>query len=201
MPKIVDRDRYRQELLNKCFDLFADKGYGSVTMRQIAKELEVSTGTLYHYFPSKQNLFEQLVEVISQNDVNKALEELQGIETLQEKAEALGKYLVKNEDYFIKWTYVVVNFCQHKDAKEFQKSDVFMRTNERYTQAIYDLLGIKDKKLATFVYAFIDGLLLEKLWDNESVSISEQCQLLGEILTAYLENRVSNEHNRSRFKQ
>ena len=187
MPKIVDRDRYRQELLNKCFDLFADKGYGSVTMRQIAKELEVSTGTLYHYFPSKQNLFEQLVEVISQNDVNKALEELQGMQTLQEKAEALGEYLIKNEDYFIKWTYVLVDFYQHQDAKDFQKSDTFVRTNERYTETIYHLLGIKDKKLATFVYSFIDGLFLEKLWGNELVSISEQCQVLGEMLTAYLE--------------
>lgn len=187
MPKIVDRDRYRQELLNKCFDLFADKGYGSITMRQIAKELEVSTGTLYHYFPSKQDLFEQLVEVVSQNDVNQALEQLQGMQTLQEKAEALGEYLVKNQDYFIKWTYILVDFYQHQDAKDFQKSDVFMRTNERYTQAIYDLLGIKDRKLATFVYAFIDGLFLEKLWETESVSISEQCQLLGKMLTAYLE--------------
>ena len=187
MPKIVDRDRYRQELLNKCFDLFADRGYGSVTMRQIAKELEVSTGTLYHYFPSKQNLFEQLVEVISQNDVNKALEELQGMQTLQEKAEALGEYLIKNEDYFIKWTYVLVDFYQHQDAKDFQKSDTFVRTNERYTETIYHLLGIKDKKLATFVYSFIDGLFLEKLWGNELVSISEQCQVLGEMLTAYLE--------------
>lgn len=192
MPKIVDHDRYRQELLSKSFDLFADKGYGSVTMRQVARTLGVSTGTLYHYFPSKQDLFEQLVEVISQNDVNQALKELQGMQTLQEKAAALGEYLVKNEDYFIKWTYILVDFYQHRDFKEFQKSDAFVRTNERYTQAIYDLLGIQDKKMATFVLSFIDGLLLEKLWENESVSISEQCQLLGEILTAYLKtNKIS----------
>ena len=53
MPKIVDRDRYRKELLNKCFDIFAEKGYSSVTMREIGSEIGVSTGTLYHYFPSK----------------------------------------------------------------------------------------------------------------------------------------------------
>ena len=59
MPKIVDHEQYRKELLGKCFDLFAQKGYGSITMRQIAQGLGVSTGTLYHYFPSKQALFEQ----------------------------------------------------------------------------------------------------------------------------------------------
>jgi AcrR family transcriptional regulator len=186
MPKIVDRELYRKELLSKCFDLFAEKGYGSITMRQIAQELGVSTGTLYHYFPSKQVLFEQLVEVISQNDIDRALEELQGVLTIQEKAEAIGEYLVKNEDYFIKWTYILVNFYQHQDAKEFQESGAFMRANERYAQAIYELLGVEDKALAVFIYSFIDGLILEKLWGNELVSIPEQCELLGKMLTAYL---------------
>ncbi|NJL79674.1 MAG: helix-turn-helix transcriptional regulator, partial [Richelia sp. SM2_1_7] len=60
MPKIVDHEKYRKELLWKSFDLFAQKGYGSVTMREIAKELGVSTGTLYHYFPNKESLYLQL---------------------------------------------------------------------------------------------------------------------------------------------
>ncbi len=62
MPKIVDRQRYRKELLQKCFDLFAQKDYGSLTMCQIAQKLEVSIVTLYHYFPSKQAIFVQLIE-------------------------------------------------------------------------------------------------------------------------------------------
>ena len=187
MPKIVDRDRYREELLSKCFDLFANQGYGSVTMRQIAQELEVSTGTLYHYFPSKEALFEQLVEVMSQNDINQALKELDGAQTLQEKAAEIGEYLVKNEDYFIKWTCIMVNFNQHQDAKQFGKSSAFMRANENYAKAIYELLGVEDRALAIFIYSFIDGLILERLWGDELVSIPEQCQLLGKILTAYLE--------------
>jgi AcrR family transcriptional regulator len=69
MPKIVDSEEYRKELLDKCFDLFANKGYANVTTRQIAKELGISTGAMYHYFPSKQALFEQLVEQISWQDV------------------------------------------------------------------------------------------------------------------------------------
>ena len=96
MPKIVDHEQYRKELLDKCFDLFAQKGYGSITMRQIAEGLGVSTGTLYHYFPSKQALFEQLAQEICEQDLITALAELQGAQTLQESMEALGRYLVKN---------------------------------------------------------------------------------------------------------
>lgn len=75
MPKIVDHEQYRKELLDKCFDLFALKGYDSITMRQIAEGLGVSTGTLYHYFPSKQILFEQLVQEICEQDLSAALVE------------------------------------------------------------------------------------------------------------------------------
>ena len=69
MPKIVDHDQYRKELLSKCLTLFAERGYGSVTMRQIGQGLGVSTGTLYHYFPSKESILIQLVEELCEQDI------------------------------------------------------------------------------------------------------------------------------------
>lgn len=187
MPKIVDHDQYRKELLSKCFDLFAQKGYGSITMRQIAQGMGVSTGTLYHYFSSKEALFEQLVEKVSQQDVSAALAELEGTKTLQEAMLALGRYLVKNEDYFIKWTFVWVDFCQYQDSKKMlNQSIVFKYVNQRYQQAVCEFLGTQDKILASFILSFINGLILEKLGGNESIDYVEQCILLGKMLTAYL---------------
>ena len=60
MPKIVDADAVRNELLSKAAVLFARRGYGSLTIREIATEAGVSTGTLYHYFKGKEDLFRQL---------------------------------------------------------------------------------------------------------------------------------------------
>jgi len=186
MPKIVDHEQYRKELLKKCFDLFAEKGYGSITMRQIAEGLAVSTGTLYHYFPSKQSLFEQLAQEICEQDVSAALAELEGAQTLQEAMEALGRYLVNNEDYFVKWTYIWIDFCQHQDTNIIQNNSVFKHTNKQYHQAVYDFLGIQDPVLASFVLSFVNGLILEKLWGDETINFIEQCALLGKMLTAYL---------------
>jgi hypothetical protein len=36
MPKLVDHVSYRKQLLAQCFDLFAERGYSSLTTRQIA---------------------------------------------------------------------------------------------------------------------------------------------------------------------
>jgi AcrR family transcriptional regulator len=186
MPKIVDHEQYRKELLGKCFDLFAQKGYSAITMREIAQGLRVSTGTMYHYFPSKQALFEQLLEEISQQDVAMALAELGGRKPLPEAMAALARYLVKNEDYFIKWTYIWVDFCQHQDAEQIKVNGVFKRANQRYQQAACDFLGIQDSVLASFILSFVNGLILEKLWGDENICFTEQCTLLGKMLTAYL---------------
>ncbi|MEH1831629.1 MAG: TetR/AcrR family transcriptional regulator [Nostoc sp.] len=199
MPKIVDHEQYRKELLDKCFDLFAQKGYSSITMRQIAEGLGVSTGTLYHYFPSKQALFEQLVQEICEQDLSAALAELEGAQTLQEGMEALGRYLVKNEDYFIKWTYIWVDFCQHKDSKKMLQNSVFKRTNKRYQQAACEFFGIQDAVLASFFLSFVNGLILEKLWGDETIDFIEQCALLGKMLTAYLPQHTAVFRNKTAF--
>ncbi|GAB1539025.1 TetR/AcrR family transcriptional regulator [Scytonema sp. NUACC21] len=187
MPKLVDHDLYRKELLSKCFDLFAEKGYSAITMRQIAEGLGVSTGTLYHYFPSKKALFEQLVEEICEQDVLSAMAELEKAKNLEERVEALGNFLNRNVDYYTKWTFLFVDFCQHQDFNEMQGSDVFKRSNEKYEQACYEILGVQDSNLAWFIYSLIDGLLLQRLMNKEKVSIPEQFALFSKMLTAYLE--------------
>ena len=189
MPKIVDHDQYRKELLSKCFDLFAQKGYGALTMREISESLNVSTGTLYHYFPSKQALFEQLVEEISHQDISSALAEIKGTQTLTEIMTAIGKYLVKNEDYCINQTYILIDFYQHQDKETIANSPVFQSVKQRYQQAICDVLGIQDPVLAGFILAFIDGLILAKLWGNETIDLPEQFALLGKMLTNYLQEK------------
>jgi AcrR family transcriptional regulator len=186
MPKIVDHEQYRKELLGKCFHLFAQKGYGSITMRQIAQGIQVSTGTLYHYFPSKQALFEQLVEETCQQDLLMALAELEGTQNLQEAMVALGRFLAKNEEYFIKWTYLWVDFCQHQDSQDTLGNKIFKSTNQRCRQVVCDVFDIQDPILASFILSFIDGLLLRRLQGDEMIDYQEQCTLLGEMVTAYL---------------
>jgi len=190
MPKIVNHDQYRKELLSKCFDLFAQKGYSAITMREIAQGISVSTGTLYHYFPSKKALFEQLVEEISQRDILMAAAELQGTQTLQERMEAFAKLLAKNEDYFIKQTLLWVDFCQHQDSKEMRISGGFKRAHKRGQQAVGEFLGIHDPVLVSLILNLIDGLILNRLLGNEIISIPEQFRLLGKILETYLEKQM-----------
>lgn len=58
MPKIVDHDAYRIDLAERAVTVFLERGYSAVGMRELAVALGTSKSALYHYYPSKQKLFE-----------------------------------------------------------------------------------------------------------------------------------------------
>ena len=62
-----------QELLDAALDLFVEKGFAATRSEEVAARAGVSKGTLYLYFPSKQEL---LKEVIRHNVVNRIAEGL-----------------------------------------------------------------------------------------------------------------------------
>src|SRR5215471_16582848 len=49
--------RRREEILEAAVKLFAEHGYPETDMQVLADTLGVGKGTLYRYFPSKQDLF------------------------------------------------------------------------------------------------------------------------------------------------
>ncbi|WP_271274132.1 TetR/AcrR family transcriptional regulator [Aliamphritea hakodatensis] len=57
MPKIVDHDAYREELISRAAEYFSEHGYTAASMRKMGVYLGISKSALYHYFPSKEELF------------------------------------------------------------------------------------------------------------------------------------------------
>lgn len=69
MPKIVDHDQRRIQILESAFGLFATSGYHGVSVRKIATATGMTTGMLYHYFPSKPELFTALVALMQHRQI------------------------------------------------------------------------------------------------------------------------------------
>jgi TetR/AcrR family transcriptional regulator, cholesterol catabolism regulator len=51
----------RAELLDIAADLFADRGYVSTTVRDIADEAGILSGSLYHHFDSKESMIDAIL--------------------------------------------------------------------------------------------------------------------------------------------
>lgn len=186
MPKIVDHDRYRQELLSQCLDVIAEKGYASITMRQIAAGLKVSTGTLYHYFPSKEQLFEHLVEYISHQDTSEeTIAELKQLPSRAERLEAMFSFVAEHEEYFLRQTLMLIDFSRQKSREEINQHQALRRAGERYEKALMQVLEIDDPAVGMMVMNLFDGLIVRRLYQGDRVSFTRQTQTIKAMLIAY----------------
>lgn len=52
----------RQKILDKALELFAAKGYDSVSVGEIAQAVGIRAPSLYNHFPGKQAIFDAIVE-------------------------------------------------------------------------------------------------------------------------------------------
>lgn len=53
-----DPEIRKQEIIDRAMEIFAEKGFEAVTMKDIAQAVGVATGLCYHYFQNKQVLYE-----------------------------------------------------------------------------------------------------------------------------------------------
>ena len=52
----------KQRILEKSLELFSTKGYDAVSVGEIAKAVGIKAPSLYNHFPSKQAIFDAIVE-------------------------------------------------------------------------------------------------------------------------------------------
>ncbi len=55
------KDQRRELIIDKAIELFAKKGYAETKIGDIAKAADMSVGLMFHYFESKEKLFEEIV--------------------------------------------------------------------------------------------------------------------------------------------
>ncbi len=66
MTRVVKAPEERkEELLATAMRLFAERGYDNVSVRSVAREAGVAPGLAYHYFDSKQRMFDEAIGAYS----------------------------------------------------------------------------------------------------------------------------------------
>jgi AcrR family transcriptional regulator len=65
-PRLTARQRMaaarREQILETALELFAAQGFDATSTRQIAKEVGVAEGLIFHYFPTKASLLTAILE-------------------------------------------------------------------------------------------------------------------------------------------
>ncbi|NUP02297.1 MAG: TetR/AcrR family transcriptional regulator [Nonomuraea sp.] len=62
MPKIIDHDQRRSDIIDVTWELITKGGIEAATMREIANAAGFANGALKHYFPGKEDIIEATYE-------------------------------------------------------------------------------------------------------------------------------------------
>jgi AcrR family transcriptional regulator len=67
-PARGDHEARRRDVAEAVWRILAGRGFGGLTLRAVATEMNASTGLLTHYFPNKQALLRTALEVLDQRN-------------------------------------------------------------------------------------------------------------------------------------
>lgn len=98
-PRLRGRPRYqehvisRADLVEKAFIAFAEQGYDGVSLRQLAKQCDVSDSLLHHHFGSKQQLWQEAADTFIKPLMATLTSDLETLAETNQPAYALGQNL------------------------------------------------------------------------------------------------------------
>ncbi|KMY45272.1 TetR family transcriptional regulator [Bacillus sp. FJAT-27916] len=78
----------RQKIINAAEEVFGQKGYYETSIVNIAQEAKVAQGTFYNYFPSKKDIFDELIHMYSRELRTAIKEEMNHANTFEEAQRA-----------------------------------------------------------------------------------------------------------------
>jgi AcrR family transcriptional regulator len=167
----------RKEILEACYQVVAKKGLEGATLKSIGREMGVAPSLLMHYFASKEELIQSLVDYMIQKMDSTFLERMEHIPTARERLEL---FLEKNLSF---------ELPDAVDSKVFYGAFYLSISDERVRQSfrrVWDhdraviarlvsdyagetgTQGLRPELVAIPIVALIEGLYLLKVVYGDS---------------------------------
>ena len=135
----------KQKILDKALELFSTQGYDSVSVGELAKAVGIKAPSLYNHFPSKQAIFDAIMEStaaqyeadtdqinIHVQNVAQDISVFTGItvDALFEKVRQIFEYTLHNE--------TIHNFRRMMTIEQFRSPELAALYSKRYVERMID---------------------------------------------------------------
>jgi AcrR family transcriptional regulator len=104
-----EKQQRRSAIIDAAEAVFFSKGVETATMDDVAEEAELSKGTLYLYFKSKEDLYLAItkrgLEILTEMLKTSARRQKRGIDRVHSIEKAYTKFAKKHHDYFLALVY------------------------------------------------------------------------------------------------
>lgn len=161
MPKVVDHHAYRLELLERAAPLFVEVGFESLTTRQLCRHLGVSTGTLYHYFPSKEKFFEALAHHWMAQDLSWVRECFENLPAGPQRIAEVAGLLQSHRGKFNTQNHLVLQFCQHQQQLGNDLTEFWDGIYQAWAELTREVLGLRSTFAGLLLCQVVDGVFMQ----------------------------------------
>jgi AcrR family transcriptional regulator len=192
----------RREILEACYQVVAKSGLEGATLKSIGREMGVAPSLLMHYFASKVELIQSLVDYMIQKMDTTYLERMEQLPTARERLEL---FLDKNLSF---------ELPDAVDGKVFYGAFYLSLSDERVREsfrAVYDhdqaviarlvtdyareveIAGLDPERLAIQIVSFIEGLYLYKVVYGDSPKLHGAVEGVRRMIWHSLQGADTNE--------
>lgn len=187
-------DGRAEELLGAALDLFAERNFAAVTIKEIASAIGCNTALIYYYFKNKEDLFQATIEMA----IDRAFEHFAELRLRHDNpADVLSDWLDNHVDLFDPIHKFV------KVSLDYAGSPTRSATTDRSIRQFYDeearvlsgcirdgiakgvFRSVDPDRVAAFISTYLDGVMVRSVIGN-SGDLRESIALLREQLWHYL---------------
>jgi AcrR family transcriptional regulator len=160
----------RQDILAAARKVFAQKGYTNATLDEIAQQAEFAKGTLYNYFESKEELFDEMVAGI-----------LDDMTVIAEHA--IGKGGAVREQFHHYANHIIEYYKANEDVFRILVREMYRMQWEEEQAHLSEMM----KRVRTLA-AILANVLKREI--SKKQIIKEDPDTLAQVFVAMIHNRV-----------
>lgn len=161
------KDKRRKDIIDAALEVFGTYGFHKAKMGEIAERAGIGKGTIYEYFSSKKDLFEEMLKSIVDIYFERASIISQEVGTVNDKLVSFARY---HGSFMGKYSKLVENTIRETEAVSDEMKNYLLKKKINFFNSMKNLLkeGINREELRKDV-------------DNDIVV----CMILGTIMQTY----------------
>jgi AcrR family transcriptional regulator len=191
MPRTKgDHEARRRDVSEAVWRVLAARGFGGLTLRAVAAELDATTGLLTHYFPTKDALVAHALELLDRRSAarprraaRKGLPAVRAalLDTLPLTAGSTDS----NRIWVSSWDTALADPALSGDyARKYARGRDKLRDLVAAAQRLGELPPGDPARIAAGARSFVLGLAVQALFDPAAFPARRQAELLDDYLAA-----------------
>ena len=175
MPKIVDHDQVRADIVARAVELFAEQGFGGLGIRGLAKAVGMAKSSIYYYFPTKEALIEAVIEAVVAQDVASLEGVIGNANSFDDRLDRAITWASDNEDRLA---------TQIRILNEAAREQIWTDDGSvvgTYVKGMSRAIGLNVGAARSF-YLQILGVVLQRMVDGNRTSMRRELSAFTDLL-------------------